>query len=491
MRPIEYMGKCKICGSSGTNASSCPDNPFALSPKPEKHPLSKGAPPTAVLSPRAAPASSRKTPSSPKAAPASPAVLAIPGVPDKIQETLRRVGIGLPEIQMMLYQLGIYDKPEDVPDLYTTIQPMLITKLLSKSAGKMIEPKHHLRTIPGFMAQWSINTRNIIDDLPTIIQVYKSLPLTKSIKHILVSSLADKSYLKTSSLVNQAPYAHYDDVRQQYIDNELPLPLNYNHDLMAIVAMTDECQYVGRLSFRNEGTSVMGNQDAIPLVFDHGETLPLVTKFREVLRGLNPNCPHIMYLHIPGHAMLLGIKGRKIYIYDTNDSMRYPDWNAYWLGRAGMDGSSVDPEFTKRVKAFFDLLIGTGDFDTVHINNIFNPGTVPAYVRHIERADLCPNFQGRTYPLRKDITYDGTPMFPRGFCLPWSYLVQSMHLTYGAEADRMLKALIDDMGLYIPILMLYPHHDPNMIIDKILLLMIHSISVYLSEITVSRLEDLI
>ena len=32
-------GKCSICGSPGTTKSSCPLNPNAKNPKPEKHPL--------------------------------------------------------------------------------------------------------------------------------------------------------------------------------------------------------------------------------------------------------------------------------------------------------------------------------------------------------------------------------------------------------------------------------------------------------------------
>lgn len=44
---IQYGGRCKLCGSFGTNSSSCPLNPNALNVKPNKHPnASASAAPT-------------------------------------------------------------------------------------------------------------------------------------------------------------------------------------------------------------------------------------------------------------------------------------------------------------------------------------------------------------------------------------------------------------------------------------------------------------
>jgi len=69
-------GNCSLCGSPGTNKTTCPLNPSAANPNPKKHPLAVGAS-AAAPSPARAPAPVRVTP---PPSPAAPAAAAAPKV---------------------------------------------------------------------------------------------------------------------------------------------------------------------------------------------------------------------------------------------------------------------------------------------------------------------------------------------------------------------------------------------------------------------------
>ena len=84
---------------------------------------------------------------------------------------------------------------------------------------------------------------------------------------------------------------------------------------------------------------------------------------------------------------------------------------------------------------------------------------------------------------------DGIVMFPGGFCYAWSMIVQSMHITFGDMALSMLKDIFSNLTYYKPMMKLLQNQDPKPVSQLVLLMMVHTISVYLIEISCNSYED--
>lgn len=86
-------GACKLCGSPGTNQTTCPLNPRAQNPNPQKHPLAAQAPDRLIAVP--APAARRVPPRTAVAAAASaaPAAHRVPA-PGKMIKKVTTKGYG-------------------------------------------------------------------------------------------------------------------------------------------------------------------------------------------------------------------------------------------------------------------------------------------------------------------------------------------------------------------------------------------------------------
>lgn len=409
-------------------------------------------------------------------------------------------GLSIPRDQVvqMLRRNGINAAPEKIRNLCEHIEPRLIDHMLAHSSGIIISPAHRMRLVPKYMTQWTIvpgvsligedAMGNKKDKLRTLKEVLTSLPLTKSIKWILADALDHRSYIKSSNLVNRVFTEK--DIRE-YKANGLPSPvLGVNNDMISLVALADECNYLCEVTFDDNGMLIMSRYDIDATQFLFRDTDKAVNRLLQILEEVDPNCARIIYLNIPGHAMVLSIRGQDLYIYDTNDMVSEPSWCHYWTTRSGEDPEkiSAEPPFIKVLTRFFDILMSHPKYKHLYVNNNFEPGKAPGYVYPIPKADICPNFQGFSEEYKKIVKNTTIPMFPGGFCQPWSYIVQAMHLTYGSMANSMLKDLYNPVH-YRPIFRLFPGISKNRLVGKVILLMIHSISVYLVEISTNRLAD--
>lgn len=112
-------GNCTICGSPGTNKSTCPCNPAVINPNPAKHPLCKKG--IAIktspkpISPKVSPPKPSPKVSSPKVSPPKPSPKVSPPKPKLIK--LWNGKENIPEVEKFMAALntiGPYDNPIEI-----------------------------------------------------------------------------------------------------------------------------------------------------------------------------------------------------------------------------------------------------------------------------------------------------------------------------------------------------------------------------------------
>lgn len=120
-------GKCSLCGSQGTNSSTCPNNPHALSVRPDKHPNAKnGTPvPAGVATP-----AKLKPKLKPVAVPPSKPVAATPSkLKPKLKPKIRPLKPGTALSQPLPLALPQSDQDDQMPEPRQPVLKPLLTRV--------------------------------------------------------------------------------------------------------------------------------------------------------------------------------------------------------------------------------------------------------------------------------------------------------------------------------------------------------------------------
>lgn len=326
---------------------------------------------------------------------------------------------------------------------------------------------------------------------------FSKLPLTNSIKYALDYSLDHNGHLKVSSLVNKIGKKYLiHETDNDFVTMGLP-PLNrlIYHELLAIISLTDECELGGTVKLMGNPYLLHGRPDSSPKFDDVDEAsildpsgqihfgsygkLARIIKARMNDVRKQDKCKVVMFkLEVPGHAMVMAIRDFHLYVFDTHDPTASTTWDDYWNSHMNPDVTQ-DKKAHKVISRFFLALLETNAVKKIFINNRYEIKDTPFPIYPIPSDDMCPNFQAQSGVFRHKMSHIrhklGLTMFPGGFCLPWAYLVVATYMTYGEIAPYLLQDFMINPDYY-------QGYDPSDI-PQLHLLIIHLLSVYLTEIT--------
>lgn len=342
------------------------------------------------------------------------------------------------------------------------VQPM---QSLMDAMGSFIEPENRMNIHPELEPVFS----DLVKDREKLYEFFNTIPLTKSISHVLRYTMEHDGNLKVSSLVNRFGMLRKSE-RFKLAGLSIPNPKQKSiYELRSIASLTDECNVAGFLKFTS------GPELRLPGGKTYVGLYQVFNTFMDQLKIHKDECAvNIMFaLQVPGHAMILSVNNNNLYIFDTNDVYRANSWDDFWYGIFDVS----------HLTEFIRLVQDNTSMGTLYVNNNRDITDTPynINVKGIDYDQTCPNFQGISYKSRVSrnmSTRDGLDIFPNGFCVPWSFIVIATYLTHGKRAIHILKDFMTNTSYYKGF---KASQKP-----ELQLLVVHLISVYLTEIGLNQ-----